>query len=388
VRIAYVCHEYPPADHGGIGTVTQTMARALVARGYQVSVIGVCPPAWITTEVEEDQGVRVWRLPRRSHRLGWVGARHELFRRLSRWARRGEVELIEVPDWQGWAAGWPRLPVPVVARLHGSVTYFAGELGRRPPTSSFWLERASLRRADFWSPVSRYTARRTLEAFRLPSPRGAVLYNPVPAVPLSQADGRFPNRVVFAGTLTPRKGVVSLFKAWPTVLYQYPEAELHVYGRDARMGRVSGRWYLSALLRDGESGSVHFYGQVPHDQVLAAFGTARLAVLPSYAEAFALAPAEAMACGCPTVYSRRGAGTELIENGRDGILVDPDRPAEIADAIIRLLSNDALAANLGTAGSERIKKQFALDRLLPQHEAFYQRCLTEFGSRRRDTDNR
>ena len=46
---------------------------------------------------------------------------------VSAWAREGAIDLVEVPDWEGWVAGWPRLPVPVVARLNGSVAYFAAE---------------------------------------------------------------------------------------------------------------------------------------------------------------------------------------------------------------------------------------------------------------------
>ncbi len=66
-------------------------------------------------------------------------------------------------------------------------------------------------------------------------------------------------------------------------------------------------------------------------------------MFPSYAEAFALAPLEAMAAGCPTVYSQRGSGPELIENNRDGLLVEPDQPGEIAETIIRVLEDNNLA---------------------------------------------
>ena len=73
------------------------------------------------------------------------------------------MDLVEVPDWEGWAAGWPVLAAPVVARLSGSAAYFAAEMNRRVKRVAYWLERASLRRADFRCSESRYTARRTSE---------------------------------------------------------------------------------------------------------------------------------------------------------------------------------------------------------------------------------
>ena len=107
MRICFVCHEYPPGPHGGIGTLVQILARSLALAGHQVRVVGVYAPTYPAPGYEEDRGVRVWRLRRPQVRGGWVLSRLELFRRLSDWCRQGEIDLIEIPDWEGWAAGWP-----------------------------------------------------------------------------------------------------------------------------------------------------------------------------------------------------------------------------------------------------------------------------------------
>jgi glycosyltransferase involved in cell wall biosynthesis len=294
------------------------------------------------------------------------------------WARRGEVDVIEVPDWQGWAAGWPRLPVPVIARLNGSGTYFAGERGETPDRLTRWLEAKSLRRADFVCSASRYTADRTWQLFDLPAPGPTILHNPV-------EPGTRPNgvprghRVVFSGTLTHKKGVVSLIKAWPQVVAQVPAAELHLFGKDAgdREG-ASMESHLRSLLPAPCRPSVRFHGHINRDDLLAALSTARAAVFPSYAEAFALAPLEAMACGCPTIYSKRGSGPELIRDGADGLLVDPDRPEEIAGAIVRILCDDQLAQQLGAAGPRRVAEAFSLEALVERNASFYSQCVGAF----------
>jgi glycosyltransferase involved in cell wall biosynthesis len=87
---------------------------------------------------------------------------------------------------------------------------------------------------------------------------------------------------------------------------------------------------------------------------------------------------EAMACGCPTVYSRRTSGPELIEHERNGLLIDPDRPAEIADAMIRLLGDDALARRLGEAARKHVEERFSVRIMTAGNEAFYEACLSDF----------
>ncbi len=107
MRLCFICNEYPPARHGGIGIFTQILARALVGAGHEVRVVGIYPPACPSPEFEDDHGVRVWRLREPVCRFHWVVARFHLYRTVSQWARREEIDLVEVPDYEGWAACWP-----------------------------------------------------------------------------------------------------------------------------------------------------------------------------------------------------------------------------------------------------------------------------------------
>ena len=143
MKIGFICSEYPPGPHGGIGTMTQVLSRVLVQGGHQVSVAGIYDNAYPAPDVQDDQGVKVWRLRKSGSRMGWIPARYRLFQLVSKWVREKSVDVIEVPDYQGLAAGWGPLAAPVVARLHGSETYFAQELGVRVRRGSFLIERAS-----------------------------------------------------------------------------------------------------------------------------------------------------------------------------------------------------------------------------------------------------
>src|ERR1700676_747332 len=303
MKICFICGEYPPGLHGGIGTMTQVLGRSLASQGHQVRVIGVYPADHQAPEFEVDRGVQVWRLRDSRNAGGWITSRVRLYRRVADWVRDGQVDLVEVPDYHGWAAGWKKLAVPVIVRLHGSLTYFAAELHQPVDQVGYFLERASLRRADYVCSVCGYTSKMTEQLFKMAFDFASVLYNPVELVPDSPGIPREKNHVVFSGTLTGKKGVVSLIKAWTTVVKSRPDAELHIFGKDARAddGR-SMQASLSSLL-DGARSSVFFHGHVPREKLLDVYQTSGVAVFPSRAEAFAMAPLEAMASGCPKISS-------------------------------------------------------------------------------------
>jgi len=377
VRLLFVCNEYPPGPHGGIGTLTRTLARGLVAAGHRVRAIGVYAASYPAADHEVDHGVEVRRLRETPGPGGWIRSRARLWREVSRAVRAGEVDLVEAPDWEGWSAGWPDLPVPVVVRLSGAASYFAAEMGRRPARATFWLERAALRRADFLCAESRYVAAATRRVFTLDRGADAVVYNPVERRDAAAGEVRPGERrgVVFAGTLTRKKGIFSLLDAWPLVRSAHPAARLDVYGKDTtdEQGR-SIRETLEARALAG----VSFRGSVALEELLDVFARAQAAVLPSYAEGFSLTPLHAMEAGCPVVGSRRGSGPEAIEEGVSGLLADPDRPEEIAEALGRILEDEALARSLGEAGRRRVHEEFSLDAVLAANEDFYRACLARF----------
>jgi glycosyltransferase involved in cell wall biosynthesis len=383
MRICYVCSEYPPGPHGGVGTLVQTLARGLVRAGHDVSVAGYYGRSYPAPDIQNDCGVMIHRFRESTRSLGWVRNRWTLYRTIARWAREGAIDLVEVPDWEGWAAGWQKLPVPVIVRLSGTAGYFASEMGRRVRRNTFLLENASLRRADFWCSESKYMASKTRELYGLKKDPDAIIYNPVEVPPHERPfDQRSRTKVMFAGTLTRKKGIFSIIRAWPRVIAARPDAELHIWGKDTQTDDgASTRALVTSQLDESTRATVFFHGHVALEELLEEFTRARVALFPSYAEGFALVPMHAMAAGCPTVYTARGSGPELIESEKNGLLVDPDRPEEIADAVVRLLQDDTVAQRLGQLGRNHIKRSFSLETAVKTNVEFYQDCLERFHGR-------
>jgi glycosyltransferase involved in cell wall biosynthesis len=166
-------------------------------------------------------------------------------------------------------------------------------------------------------------------------------------------------------------------KAWPAVTRRVPDATLSLFGKD-RTDPVTGRRQselIPAALPPSCRASVRWEGHVEAVRLRDAYRAAHVCVFPSLFEAFGLAAAEAMACGRPVVYTRHGAGPEVVEHGVSGLLCDPRDTAELAEAIVMLLQDRQRATRMGEAALERARQQFALPAVLQQNLQLYHSVL-------------
>ena len=104
----------------------------------------------------------------------------------------------------------------------------------------------------------------------------------------------------------------------------------------------------------------------------AVYARGTVGVLPSLEEAFGLPLAEAMASGLPTVATRVGGMPELVVDGETGLLVPPDDAGALADALVRLLEDPALASRLGAGGRARAVERFSWDAVAERALSLYQ----------------
>ena len=125
----------------------------------------------------------------------------------------------------------------------------------------------------------------------------------------------------------------------------------------------------------GMRSRVRFLGERP--DVPEQLAAADLFVLPSRTEACPNGVLEAMASGLPIVASRVGGIPELIESGRDGVLVPPDSPHELADAIERLIERPDFAAALGRAARAKAEERFSFERMIESFGRLYLSALDD-----------
>lgn len=375
-NVVFLCSEYPPALTGGIGIFTRGLAEALALRGNEVHVVGLYETQ--ATIRQTIDNVHVIRLSAASGWRALIENRVRIWRELRRIIGiAGPIDILEAPDFEGVAAGLPRCSRVRVVRLHGSHRYFADERQIRHSASVSFFEKLALRQADAVVSVSEYTADRTRELFGL---SGAIrtIHNAVnvPKHFARKDDYREARRAVYFGTLAEKKGVLPLATAWRMFVRRNPGWHLTVIGRDTGSGETSMKARMLQLLGDARN-TVEFGDFLPNERVLAKLSTFDFAVLPSFSEAFALAPIEAMALGLPVVYSSLSSGKELITDNVDGWLCDPRSVDDLAQAITRAAASTEDRERIGRNARAKAENQFGYERFVQRNLDFYNELLQQ-----------
>jgi len=377
MHILYLCPEYPPSRHGGIGSFVQTLGRALVRRGHQVTVAGLYEPA--EAGESEDEGVRVIRVPKH----GWPGTRYlqngaRLRRAINELHARQPVDLVEGAE-LSYAVIAPSFPAPKILRMHGGPHFFSIELGGKPGRWLAWQERKSFRTADHLFAVSSYVAGKTQEYLALTGRPIEVIYNPVdldlfrPRVDIAETQGL----IVYAGTLIEKKGIRQLLQAMPAVCERFPEARLEICGGDTADPETGGsfRARLEAAIPERLRANIHFRGAVPRASLPELMATASVCVYPSHMEAMPIAWIEGLAMGKTVLASQTGPGPEVITHEEDGLLCNPHDPSSIAAGLMRALESPELRGRLGASARRRAEAKHALGDLVSLNIGSYEKCL-------------
>ena len=242
------------------------------------------------------------------------------------------------------------------------------------------LVREHAHRAKRIVTISEFTAGEIVSLLGIARDRIVVCY---PGAPSFAPLGRRVNDgyVLFLGTLEPRKNIGGLLDAYERLAGRAnasgpANAGHSVLPRLVLAGKATdaARGWLERIARPPLNGVVQHVGYVEPDKRRDLYAGARLLVLPSFEEGFGMPVLEAMTLGVPVVAANRGALPEVL--GDAGLLVDPERPAEIADAIERMLADDTLADRCVARGMERART-FSWDRTASVvYDTYLQACAS------------
>lgn len=175
------------------------------------------------------------------------------------------------------------------------------------------------------------------------------------------------HEILTVGSLIKRKGHEYLIKAMPKVLEEYPDAKLHILSGGPR------RKFLEQLTTHlNLVQNVIFHGFV--FDVHAYYRNCRVFCHPSLAEGFCDVTLEAMSSGRPVVETDT-FGSEMVENGRTGILIPPADSNAIADAILRLFSDYELTCKMGYEGRKKVEREYDWNKIAKQYYDIYREVL-------------
>ncbi len=346
-----ITHEFYPV-RGGIATFTEEIARAGASLGYDVEVWAQSAPP----DAEKQWPFRLRRLPLKgSHDLR---CQLRLARELVAARRQLRHATVYLPE-PGPMLAMMLLqffhafrPKRLVLTFHGSeILNFANSPYRR------WLGRQLIGHATRISTLSNYTQDLLLAHFPEAAPKicltpGALRsdFGVVPARPLRTKSKII---VLTVGRLHPRKGQLLTLQA------------LQMLPADVR-SRIE-YWIVSGQSKGGyeelvrASAATHpdltvrFFGNPPDDELAGIYERADIFAMTSVnhgrsIEGFGLVYLEAAGHGLPTVAHDIGGVSEAVVDGKTGLLVPPNRPAQLAAAFEKLIHDEQLRRTMGEAG--------------------------------------
>ncbi|HMF96532.1 MAG TPA: glycosyltransferase [Vicinamibacterales bacterium] len=285
----------------------------------------------------------------------------------ARWCRSQNIAVVHTAALPSNVFGLPaaalaRVPVRVGNRR---------EINPGKSPAAIALQRAAYSCAHVVVANSRAAADR-LRLERVPRRKVTVIANGLDAtsVPVRTARPRL-RKIVMVANLRAEKGHDVLLDAAVDVLRHVPDARFDLVGtgpdRDSLQARAHAR---------GVAHAVTFAGHC--DDVPARLADADLFVLPSRSEAYPNAVLEAMAAGLPIVASSVGGIPELIDDGRNGVLVPAGDSGALAAALCRVISDPFRAERLGAAARLDAARRYSFDRMVAAFEQLY---LTELARR-------
>lgn len=299
------------------------------------------------------------------------------------------VEAVAAPS--AWAIrhGTPRLVICSVALsvglggwlLHRTasvpyVIYAQGEElsgpigGRRLGRIRYRLTRRVLQQATAVVCISRFTRDLAEAEYGVPAARLPLF---LPTVDPAEADVDAATVRALRAELAPdgplllmvgrlaqrRKGFDHAIAALPAVLQRHPSARLVLAGPGDQAE-------LRAIADSaGVAPSVVFAGEMERRRLMALYAACDVFLLPTRTmadgdtEGFGVVFLEANLLGRPVVAGRTGGTTDAVVDGETGLLVDGASPPAIAEAVLRLLDDPALAARLGRQGQARVQREFS-----------------------------
>ena len=275
-----------------------------------------------------------------------------------------------------------------------------------------------LRDVDLVTTVSDHITQKTRRDFPMIADRVVTTYNGIDTAEFNRerdytATGqREDKRILYAGAVSPHKGIHVLLDAFKIVVQSYPRVRLDIVGPQraiplsetfdlADRGAVStvAPWYendyvsrLKARLSLGTSGfyasrlkshlsadiaaKVTFRGMIPRSELVDLYFDADIfAFPPVWNEGFGIPPVEAMAAGTPVVASRSGGIVETVKDRETGLLVAKNDAPALARALLELLDNDTARETMGRAARKWALGCFTWERAAEHLLKEYERLL-------------
>ncbi|HEM8508952.1 TPA: glycosyltransferase [Burkholderia cepacia] len=407
LKICLLSQDYPPANCGGIGVWTHEVATGLAAMGHEVSVV---TRGHGHSTVDFENGVWV-------HRIVpvWWPERNEpplpdippvirdyaytAFDEVKRIRARRGLDIVSTPIWglEGIACVADGT-IPTMVSLH---TTFRLALPFKPEWKAdedyYSLHVEKIMRGEEWLLKNAQHILANSKAIiqdiereyglRIDRSKATIVPHGIEDVvhtgKVPRAGTQKSVNMLFVGRFERRKGIDLLLNVLPRLLRKYPNLNVKFVGENGLPG-PDGKTYVEHFQSENIGASVlervTFAGVVSKAELLSSYEECDVFVAPSRYESFGLILIEAMRFGKTCVGSRIGGMQEVIVDGADGLLFEPDNEEDLLNVIDRAVGDPSLRVRLGDAARRSFLQKFSTEVMCTALTKFYQAQAREASS--------
>lgn len=401
MKILFWCDEYPPAISGGIGYSVKIVAESLAKKGHNIFVISVIKFGQKLPSFTTINEVRIFRLthfkevfflhylpPYLSGKIeaifNIVGVMNVCAKKSLRNAEdfvvdlieKEKIDLIEIPDYLMQSKyfkkniNFKRFSIPTIIRIHGCISFLSYYSKGKIPNKIKQNDINNFSRADYICAVSEFSANFIINHLGVFRDKISVIYNPIESSFFRNEikENKSSNNIVFIGKVTEMKGAFKLIEAFNEIAHKYPDIILTFLGG----GEIKcAKTKVVSSIQD----RVFFDGYVSRNSIIDRIDNSMFCVIPSYFETFGMAAMEVLARRKALIFTKRASGPELIQNGINGLLVEPNDKSQIIDAMEKIITDFNFRKSLETAGYIKAKKTYSEEIIVTQLENYYKSCI-------------
>jgi len=382
LKICYLTQQYGNYI-SGVGTYSTHLINSIIDIGHSVTV--VCPK-----EEERELAnpkinlVEVNRKKWDPSHGNWITLSFQFFQVLNKLLKHNNFDIIHFTDAREFLGSSflikKRNRCCIIGTIHGDIFI---EVNKNPlfykKIYNDWikryfyynvgniLEKYSLKKMTCVISISNSVEKKIKEIYKIDEKKSFVIYNGINIENKLEINEKKNSSILIVGNNLQRKGIITLFKAFVKIEKKYPDLKILAIGQDIN------KKYLEDLTKDMRVGKkVEFVDTKPNKYILEKMKEASLYVMPSLREGFGITFLEAMACGTPVIGGNVGGTKELIKDGENGFLVNPEDYKDLADKISVLLDDDSIG-NKFIENGLRTVKNFSVERMVEETLEIYRK---------------
>lgn len=380
MKVTLLTNEYPPHIYGGAGVHVDYLSR------YLAQIVEVEVRAFGEQSQESPHlnvlGFRGWE-KLLENKLPFAKVLDALSVNLAFNSVPLDTNLVHCHTWYTFFAGFLAkhlFSVPLVVTMHSlePLRPWKEEQLQTGYALSSWIEKNTVEAADAVIAVSAEMKQDILKFYPIPEEKVTIIHNGIDLEeyrPVSDKDylkeqGIEEPYLLFVGRISRQKGIIQLIDAFKSL----PGDRLHL----VLCASAPDTPELEQELKEKMGGHprIKWLNQmVPKKAVIQLYSHAEVFVCPSVYEPFGIINLEAMACKSPVVATRVGGIKEVVADGETGILVSPNNPHELAEAIQHVTDAPELIRRFKENGRRRVEEHFGWDKIAMKTKHLYERLI-------------